>query len=763
MRTVCLWRASAAAGVVLQLAMITGCIGTLLHIGPNPGTSLDSARLKELHSAVLQKVEKELYTEASAILDSLNAMNPDAWNYLQLGRIARLQQRWSDAVRLLKKAKHMHYHYGEACYELGRVYEDGPFIMNDAYAQYHWAIKYNPGLLDAYYQAARIRMVEKGYEQGLGELEPLLERDPGYRDSYRIYTRLGSAFHKHRKLAHFLRKLTRMYPDSLRFQNDMITAVYNNGDFQAAYDSLMSCRDNLFRRSPALYCLHEARILLGLDRNEQAWKKYALGIEHIRNSYEADQFFLDIRYITTPDEYPIYFASDLQHKKQFIRIFWKSRDPTLTSEFNERFPEHYKRLRYVLKKNRRYPEQVMFDFLLDDFYKPEPWGLMSAFSKSGGVLEQSLIDDMGIIYLRHGEPDKFYTLVEEYTTANLCWHYPAQPGRPEMVFYFWRPRRTDALEKRNIFRGWVLRKDPLYRSRFRNLDWMADFNVSDIFSSIETGTATTTTAYRPALPLDIVQDHFVFQGDSAERIMLYYQIPKQYVKAGIQDDILLHQETVLYDGIWRERYRTGREEDQRSLGIESPNEIVRSLSIPVLPGNYRIGFHLEEEISGAQGDVRLQVDVPNSRWGGLRVSRVMLADFRRNRNLFSRDAVRTSLADRIIPSLDRRFEKDEPIVVYFELYNLLSDMQGRTNVSVSLGVSRKELYTSFIGRLFRRNDDPVTVTLEHTLRGSSTNEYYLQSVTLPQYAPGSYELEIRVKDKNIGTELIRTARFEVVR
>ncbi|MBN2416820.1 GWxTD domain-containing protein [bacterium] len=750
------------AGVLFSAMLLSGCVGTFLTSGGSRRAAIPASRLERLRTAVLHELERERYEHAAALLDSLNDIHPDAWNCLQLGRIARLQQRWKDAVHLLNRAKRLKYHYGEACYELGRVYDEGPFRMADAYEQYHWAIKYDPDIKDAYYRAARIRMIEKGYDHGLSELEPLLERDPGYRDSYRIYTRIGSAFHKHGKLARFLRTLTRLYPDSLRFQNDMITAVYNTGDFQAALDSLASCRDGLFARSPALYYLHEARILLGLGRDEQAWRTYTLGIENIRAGYEADEFFLDLRYITAPDEYPRYFTGDLQQKKEFLRIFWKSRDPTLTTEFNERFPEHYERLRYVLKKNRRYPEQEMFDLLVDDFYKPEPWGLMSEFSKSGGVLEQSLIDDMGIIYVRHGEPDKFFTLVEEFTTANLCWHYPARPGRPDMVYYFWRPRRSDALQKRNIFRGWVLRMDPLYRSQFKNLDWMVDFNDSDVVSSIETGTATTTTGYQPARPLEISLDHFVFQADSAERIVLYYKIPEQYTGHDVPQNIALHQETVLFDGVWRELYRTGRDENQTTLSGRSSGTIIRTMSIPVFPGDYFVGFHLAEKTAGAEGDLGLQIDVPDSRRGGLGMSRIMLAEFERNRHLFRPESEHRSYAERIIPSLDRRFGRDDPIVVYFELYNILPDMEGRTSVSVSLGVTRKELYTSAISRLFSRNDDPVTVTLEHVLRGTAKNEFFLQSVTLPRYSPGAYELEIRVKDNNLGTELIRTAGFEVI-
>ena len=98
-------------------------------------------------------------------------------------------------------------------------------------------------------------------------------------------------------------------------------------------------------------------------------------------------------------------SSTIDQKKLFFRKFWKSRDPSPTTEFNERLVEHYRRLNYA---------------------------------KQNYTMKQTKgYDDRGIVYVKHGKPDEFADLVGNFGIRdNETWVYFRKPEN--FVFHFVR-------------------------------------------------------------------------------------------------------------------------------------------------------------------------------------------------------------------------------------------------------------------------------------------------------------------------------------
>ena len=133
----------------------------------------------------------------------------------------------------------------------------------------------------------------------------------------------------------------------------------------------------------------------------------------------------------------------------------------MATEKNERIPEHFRRLRYANKYFRRL---VVFDstkhmniyknfddqgFLIrtmgDEFLNP---------SASTALPEKRELDDMGLVYMRHGEPAiKVFFIGGDTVPQNASWMYNPTYNHPEMIFHFVKHGGT---------RGWFLESVPSY-------------------------------------------------------------------------------------------------------------------------------------------------------------------------------------------------------------------------------------------------------------------------------------------------------------
>ena len=147
----------------------------------------------------------------------------------------------------------------------------------------------------------------------------------------------------------------------------MIYILYRNENYDSALDILKKIKSAYPEYSPSLQQINEARILFAIGQDSLASEIYWQGIENLKTKKEAYHIFSDIIFLVTDREYEEFQSESLSKLKTFFRKFWKSRDPTLTTSFNERLPEHYQRLCYARKYNKRYPEKEFLSFFMKDF------------------------------------------------------------------------------------------------------------------------------------------------------------------------------------------------------------------------------------------------------------------------------------------------------------------------------------------------------------------------------------------------------------
>ena len=229
--------------------------------------------------------------------------------------------------------------------------------------------------------------------------------------------------------------------------------------------------------------LELARTLFQLDRGAQAESLYYAGSEAARSPAADAQYRSDLAWVATPEELAGFDRTSGAARAGWLRDFWRQRDVRDGRRPGERLAEHYRRLSYVMKHFRlalstanrvspagsvapaiaRAPNSVerMRALLANAASKQkssegtpgqaEALPVDNAIGVAGRLGEvyarlndqsllrayystQSVVDDRGVIYVRHGPPDKRATYAGADADPNESWLYDT-PGGPR-IFHF---------------------------------------------------------------------------------------------------------------------------------------------------------------------------------------------------------------------------------------------------------------------------------------------------------------------------------------
>lgn len=748
---------------------------TSIVIPPNSNSNINYDQdIEKLHQQVQSLIDQSQFNKAEAILDSLIATNPKSYlaNY-QLGLIySRKKNCHEQAEVYFQKSIELNRKNPSAYYELGMLYKNGPFPKDNAIRMFTSAIRCYKEFKDAHYQRAMTIMQYNGYVPGLKKLEKLVVLDPDFKDCYQIYIKIGFAFHQFDRMEKFLPKLVQSFPDRPQFQLDMIHVLYRNRKYEIGLQQLQHLKQSYPDFSLALQNFCEARIRFARGEDGLASELYWNSIDHISKESEANEIFTDIIFLVTNEEYEEYVSSSMVQKKSFFYRFWKSRDLTLTTSFNERLPEHYQRLRYAQKQCRRYPDKEFLNFFFEDF--AEPLHRIMApdivrFGTTKGSKNQQQIDDLGIIYIRHGKPDAFATYIPEgggIIKTNVSWCYFAQKDMPKMIFHF-------IFEEAD---GYRLEVYPTYPQERWTLDarYLSSFKTGQLaFENMETiarGTATETSNFEPELkPFEIPFSCYSFKGEGKkEAVYLCYQFPREALpEVENENSCQLHQQIILFNGDWEEvdRFDT-------TASFDAPESIVTKVPMhkyrwSLTSGHYFLGMKMTNMQSKREGHLRFGFQVPSSYGAELKLSVIILGNSSDNSVAVLNQKLGQSAAPMLAPLIDRQFRIDEPILAYFEIYNLELDHDGETKYSIQFKISQREKHRSTIQSVFSRmkaifkTEKFAEMTIADEFSGNSHDEFISRSFLLAEATPGLYEISIDVVDDNAKTQITRRIDFVI--
>lgn len=464
----------------------------------------------------------------------------------------------------------------------------------------------------------------------------------------------------------------------------------------------------------------------------------------------------DVRYIIAPEEKSVFKKlTTTEEREKFIEDFWRRRDPTPESLQNEAKEEHYRRIAYAN----------------DHFASGKPGWLT----------------DRGRIYIAFGPPDRKETnptgtqlYRPEYEGGNMTtypfevWEYRYLEGiGTDVTIEFVDKSGTNNYEialndneKDALFSitgSHVITSDQQQRfvrakdMPFERLELYSKLNQPPPVKFKKLEEAVTARVTYRQLPVESQENFLRLTDESVLTAVAVEMENKDLSFEGVGDlyqasvniygrvtDITKRVVEVFEDVV--NAHLTGAEVKQGSKG-----KSIYQKKMALRPGRYVLDAVAEDTLSGRMGTIQKLLIVPRLGEGGMTSSSLILATTLlpavQAADLQSQFVLGDS---KVIPNIQRRFNKGDPIGIYLQIYNLTLDQTRlRPAVDVSAGIKK--------GQEIVRKLGPSELSVNF-----SGQQITLMSVAdTTALEPGNYNIEVTVTDKIAGKSLVRSQPFTI--
>ena len=592
-----------------------------------------------------------------------------------------------------------------------------------------------PQYRDAYYQYAVLKRYDKAFEQAirLGEKQVALKPD--------------APVHRQR-----LRRLYLHYLDNSN-PKDALNWMRRHGSEYARYFEGEALRLSK-RTARADTVLHDwlasdprlsvvpaylalARIAYGREAVEAGEKYYDKAVQSIQDSLDAHLMYEDVKYVVNVEEMDAFSKLETPEVfREFFRKVWVSRDPTPAVFPNVRLAEHYRRILYA----ERY---YLYDGFRTWFYDPDQGDKVPYPST---IELNDRFNDPGLLYIRHGRPSD----TQKFSMAEI-WHYWKTDAFPQMVFNFVATPSSMGSNWRLVE---SLSGSGNYRARLR---WENEKSRREAHRSVEMGLRTDRHSWEEdvdELDYDSYLAYFKGEGGRGD-VELYYGMPFKALK---KDYGQLPDTSAIYEyGLAMHDLQWNRFENLsghvRKAQVERSRYEDRSFGVLRLsadPDSNHAAFFLRPSRGRRLGGWKQGVRIPDFSETELEMSSVVPAhviwpDVEGNDGFNLRGI-------HAVPNPSLRFSRNDPVYIYFELYNLTPDERGTTSFEVSYGLTRlKRKGVKRLLRIFGSGEKPTTsVTVAQLGDTPDTREF--RSLDLSKAGGGEFLLKVKVRDNHAGTE-----------
>jgi GWxTD domain-containing protein len=505
-------------------------------------------------------------------------------------------------------------------------------------------------------------------------------------------------------------------------------------------------------------------------RPTDGWTAYFRGARAATSPAAVALYRADLSWIADSAELQAFDAlRGAGERAAWLDEFWSRRDVAQARDVGERLAEHYRRWFEARRDFRLVSRHRHYD-ITERYRSP-----------------QAEFDDRGVIYLRHGEPDRRAQLVHTDIEPNESWLYRRPDG--DLIFHF--VARDDATD----FKLVESLVDVLGFSRAVRATSALDPQVADLYASrhdfgavytrvaasqrppgnelarertlgrhsIALGTRGDSYARRFDLPMDVIASEFV-TGSEIDRapgqlLHVVFAIPGARLSAAPADAAgglryPLQFRVIVADSSGRvvARLDTLRVFAARQM-LRHPDYLTGRVALAVPPGQYRYRL-LVATLDGGAGDLitrAVRVDTLDPR-------RFAVSDL-----VVGRDgsglAWLTTAGDTVRLNPLQRFPEGSGVNLYYEIYGLARGATYHTVVRLEREGGGSVF--SAIGRLFGGGRSPVLLEFDAPAAGPVTRVQ--RGIALRDVAKGTYRLTVVVSDPTTGASATRTQRFQVDR
>jgi GWxTD domain-containing protein len=474
---------------------------------------------------------------------------------------------------------------------------------------------------------------------------------------------------------------------------------------------------------------------------------------------ETQQMYYVLEPIATDEELKEFLKLGPQERDEWLKVFWKKRDPTPTTEENEFKEEHQRRVEYALENFR-------------STFGKCPW------------------DDRGEVYIKYGEPDE----------------------RELRIYKHWDTRKPFSQDltrdhTEDQTKGWGVslkqwRKDP-EKTEVSDFPEIEERRTEELWSNF----GEIWSYYRYRLTLQFEEEHMlghytlVPYTDEFGRTQNPQKFSVEKVaKVEAQKEIYAHDyggeafdfalnfvkfrsEGKTYDldvnlGLPLDKMGWGGDESNlvsfmrriviwdknaKQVAFDSTtvtksvdkNErqgylLVDQRSYNLDPGQYTLAVEVRDlntqKIGIYKRDFLIpEYVVPKSQ----EISEVVMASFIRPAKEGEKKFVRHGLL--VMPLPSKVYFTTQPVSFYYEIYNLKKDQQGKSKYYVSYNlIDFKD-----------KRETPLYPS--NTFEADTMDVFQVGTLDPAQIGPGEYALAIYVKDLNSEKEKITLTSFKIAR
>ena len=488
----------------------------------------------------------------------------------------------------------------------------------------------------------------------------------------------------------------------------------------------------------------------------------------------------EVVYIISDEEKKAFkaLATD-EEREQFVENFWLRRDPTPDTEENEFREEHYRRIAYA---NDRFASgipgwktdrgRIYIEYGPPDEIESHPSGgtYERPYEEGGGTTSTYPFEQWRYRYIEGIGSNIIIEFVD--TTMSGEYHMTMDPSEKDALLYVPGAGLT-MMEQM----GMACKNCRFTRSDGTHLgtgsmplpDSMNEFNRLEQFAKLSAPPATKYKDLEAAvnsnikynlLPMRVRADYIPVTGSS-----VLCNITIQFERKDLQfkQKEGVSTATVNLYGRISTMSRRPTTWFEEAVQVDLPSEMLQKAvngseiyqkTIPLKPGRYRLGIAAKDLVGGNQTNYEMALDVPRMEDDVLGMSSLILADLIEKvptKNIgLGQFVIGTS---KVRPKMDSTFKRDQPLGIYFQVYNFQPDEQTHK----PKGTIQYEFYKA---GSTERIGDPIVEDVS-TLGGGATQVTVEHLLPLKDFEPGVYTLKIKIVDSKRNQTVNQTANFTV--
>ncbi|MFC1730994.1 tetratricopeptide repeat protein, partial [candidate division KSB1 bacterium] len=672
------------------------------------------------------------------------------------------------AIGMFDKARKKDRDFADANYELALCYMSQGTIRGKILAEYALdrALSKEPENTSYFLALAQLKIMQDLRRDPIDILNKLLEIDPEHLEARYLLAQLYAEAgwdQNVTKAEILLNELAELAPGYKNLAFSLGEMYYEKEEYALAEDHLLKHLE----LSPGHA---EAKLLLGqtcyhLNDHEKATEYYLEGLEETTDARTLKGIHTDMTWLFEDNERSEYSSTPYSFRGKYLADYWRRYEVNIMTKANERLIEHLRRVEYV---NEHY-------------HAPSHFGRD--------------YDDRGMIYLQYGEPDNSHKSVSigfnynpidgSYDTlhggdgfhSNESWIYRTSPY--ELAFDF----MNTEIGSYQIVQG-------LPPSEYIDRGYLGGIYARLAAAAFAGGADFERVQY------DVIMDKTKAEADAPrqkyvlefeEEPISFFWSAAQFRGWGDETDV------ELYLGLPHEQLEFTEEPEGFSAEVESQVAIIDSTLvrqvdrayplfvsvtkvdrskalltkevIGLVPGEYRFGIQMKQENANKLGIYQPEVTVRDFSGSELMVSDIKLSAERPGRTI---PVIRSREELDLQPYPFPFVSKEQPLVLYFEVYNLMLDPDDRTSYSLTYTVepapAEAPAVESLINKLgrFLTGKRRASISITQERAGTGRTAYELIYADISDIPEMDALITVTVHDKTGGKTAESTQEIKII-